>query len=108
PPADLILDNGQFYTPQGFQQAIAVRNGLIEVVGTTEGVRARRGDQTKVIDLQGATVLPGLHDMHVHPGGAGLNQLQCRFPQGLTPKQLTDTVAGCVKKHAKGEWVSGG
>jgi predicted amidohydrolase YtcJ len=108
PPADLILQNGQFYTPQGFRQAIAVRRGIIEVIGTSEAVNARRGTQTRVIDLQGATVLPGLHDMHVHPGGAGLGNLQCRFPQGLTPRQLTDTVAGCVKKKAKGEWVTGG
>jgi predicted amidohydrolase YtcJ len=108
PAADLILENGQFYTPHGFKEAIAVRNGLIDVVGTTDAVRARRDAHTKVIDLQGATVLPGLHDMHVHPGGAGLGNLQCRFPQGLTPKQLTDAVAGCVKKHAKGEWVVGG
>jgi predicted amidohydrolase YtcJ len=108
PSADLILENGQFYTPQGFKQAIAVRKGLIDAVGTTQAVRAHRGEQTKVIDLQGATVLPGLYDMHVHPGGAGLGNLQCRFPQGLKPKQLTDTVAGCVKKHAKGEWVVGG
>jgi predicted amidohydrolase YtcJ len=107
-PADLILENGQFYTPQGFKQAVAVRNGLIELIGTTEAVRARRGDRTQVIDLQGAAVLPGLHDMHVHPGGAGLGNLQCRFPQGLAPKQMMDTVAGCAKKKQKGEWISGG
>lgn len=107
-PADLILQNGQFYTPRGFRQAVAVRNGLIELVGTNEVVTARRGDRTQVIDLEGATVLPGLHDMHVHPGGAGLGNLQCRFPQGLSAKQLTDTVAGCVKKKSKGEWVAGG
>jgi predicted amidohydrolase YtcJ len=106
--ADLILENGQVYTPQGFKQSIAIRNGLIEALGTTESVRERRGERTQVIDLQGAAVLPGLHDMHVHPGGAGINNLLCRFPQGLSPKQLIDTVSGCVKKHAKGEWIAGG
>jgi predicted amidohydrolase YtcJ len=107
-PADLILENGQVYTPQGFKESIAIRSGLIEALGTTESVRERRGERTRVIDLQGAAVLPGLHDMHVHPGGAGINNLLCRFPQGLSPKQLIDTVSGCVKKHAKGEWIAGG
>jgi predicted amidohydrolase YtcJ len=107
-PADLILQNGQVYTPNGFKQAVAIRKGLIAYVGDAAGVAAHRGSATQTIDLQGATVLPGLHDMHVHPGGAGLTNLQCRFDQGLTSKQVTDAVAACIKKRAKGEWVAGG
>jgi predicted amidohydrolase YtcJ len=107
-PADLILQNGQIHTPGGFRQAIAVRKGLIAYVGDAAGAAALRGPATQTLDLQGAAVLPGLHDMHVHPGGAGLANLQCRFNQGLTAKQVTDAVAACVKKRAKGEWVNGG
>jgi predicted amidohydrolase YtcJ len=53
-------------------------------------------------------VVPGLHDMHVHPLFAGLAQAQCRFTQGSTPQQILDAVKACVAKRAKGEWVVGG
>jgi predicted amidohydrolase YtcJ len=107
-PADLILQNGQIYTPSGFKEAIAIRKGLIALVGDAQSAAAYRGAATQTIDLQGAAVLPGLHDMHVHPGGAGLGNLQCRFAQGLGPRQVTDAVAACVSKRAKGEWIAGG
>jgi predicted amidohydrolase YtcJ len=106
--ADLILCNGQIYTPQGWAEALAVRNGVIIAVGSNELVQRFHAPQTSVIDLGGDTVIPGLHDMHVHPMSAGLQQLACNFPQGSTAQQILDTVKGCVSKHAKGEWINGG
>jgi hypothetical protein len=106
--ADLILSNGQIYTPGGWEQALAVRKGVIIAVGNDESVRHFGAPQTRVIDLHGDTVVPGLHDMHVHPMSGGLQQLACNFPQGSLPQQILDTVRSCVGKHVRGEWVSGG
>jgi predicted amidohydrolase YtcJ len=106
--ADLILYGGQIYTPRGWAEAIAVRTGVIIAVGKNDAVLRLRAERTQVIDLNGDTVVPGLHDMHVHPMSGGMAQQGCNFPQGSSTQQIIDTVKGCVAKHAKGEWITGG
>lgn len=106
--ADLILHNGQIHTPDGWHSAVAVRDGVILAVGDDATALSLRETDTRVIDLAGATVLPGLHDLHVHPLGAGLNQLQCNFPQGSTPAVLLQTVRSCAGQQQPGAWISGG
>jgi len=106
--ADLILHNGEFYTPDGWQQAVAIRNGVIVALGADSDVMTLAGTNTQRLDLAGATVFPGLHDLHVHPMGAGLNQLQCNFPQGSSREQLLAAVAACVAERNDGEWITGG
>ena len=53
-------------------------------------------------------MLPGLHDMHVHPLMAGQTQLQCMFPQGSTEAAVVEAVRKCASAHGKGEWIVGG
>jgi predicted amidohydrolase YtcJ len=106
--ADLILFNGQIFNPRGWSEALAVRNGVIIAIGSNEFVQRFRVPQTRVIDLRGHTVVPGLHDMHVHPMSGGIQQLTCTFPQGSSPQQVLETVKGCVAKHSKGGWITGG
>ncbi|MFO1465479.1 MAG: hypothetical protein U1F35_03405 [Steroidobacteraceae bacterium] len=45
---------------------------------------AWQGPATHLLDLHGATVLPGLHDVHVHPLFGGMLQKQCLIEQGAT------------------------
>ena len=106
--ADTILTHGQFHTPDGWAEAAAIRRGVIIAIGDTAAVAHHKGPGTKVIDLQGATVLPGLHDMHVHPLDGGLNQLQCMFAQGSAQAVVVAAVRKCAAAHAKGEWIIGG
>jgi predicted amidohydrolase YtcJ len=107
--ASLILTNGQICTETGTAEAIAIeKHGVILAVGEADTVAQYKGPDTKVVDLAGDTVLPGLHDIHVHPMGAGLEQAQCNFPQGSTLKKIQETVAECVKEKKKGEWITGG
>jgi hypothetical protein len=106
--ADLILQGGEIRTPAGWVRAMAVRDGVIVAVGDAASVAALRGTSTQVIDLAGATVLPGLHDMHVHPQGGGSGQQQCRFPQGSTLEIVQDALAACVAERDSGEWITGG
>jgi hypothetical protein len=106
--ADLILHGGEFYTPDGWAQAIAIQNGVIIAVGDEAEVNAMREDHTRMLDLNGAAVFPGLNDLHVHPTGAGMSQLQCRFPQGSTKQQIITAVRACAEQRADGEWITGG
>lgn len=107
-PADLILDNGRIRTATGWAEAMAVRQGVIVAVGDRTAIRAHAGSNTEVIDLRGAPVLPGLHDMHGHPMNAGLQELECRIRQGSPLAALQAAVAACAAARRPGEWISGG
>ena len=104
--ADLILTGGEIYTAAGWAEAMAIQRGVIVAVGDDATIRSRAGARTEVIDLGGAAVLPGLHDMHVHPGGGG-NQ-GCGFPQGSPLEVVQETIAACVADRQPGEWITGG
>ena len=106
--ADLILRGADVYTPGGWAEALAIQDGVIIAVGDRAEVDALGGERTRVVNLVGATILPGLHDLHVHPLGAGLMQRQCLFPQGSAPAQIAATVRECAERRADGEWIVGG
>ncbi len=108
-PAGLILTNGAVHAAEGTVEAVAIApDGVIIAVGTSRSIDRYRGSSTQVIDLQGDSVLPGFHDMHVHPMGAGLREKQCMFPQGSNLKIIQDTIAACVAERSPGDWISGG
>jgi predicted amidohydrolase YtcJ len=69
PHADTILMNGGIVTVDrefSIKQALAIKDGRIIATGSSAEVGAHRGPRTRVIDLQGRTVLPGLQDSHIH------------------------------------------
>jgi len=73
-PADTVLVNGHVLTVDASSstaQAVAIAAGKFVAVGTNTAVRALAGPSTKVIDLHGQTVVPGLADGHVHDAGGG-------------------------------------
>ena len=107
-PADTILLGGQVYTPGGWAQAVAVRDGLIVAVGDAGAVEPFKGATSKIVDLKGATVLPGLHDMHAHVQMAGLQQYSCGFPYGAKPAEIAARVKQCAAKAKPGDWIVGG
>jgi predicted amidohydrolase YtcJ len=75
-PPDTILINGKILTADSrfsIQEALAVRDGRILALGTTASVRKLAGPQSRVIDLHGRTVIPGLIDSHMHAIRAALS-----------------------------------
>jgi predicted amidohydrolase YtcJ len=74
--ADVILHRGLFTTldrSNPTASAVAIKDGLFTAVGTDREVIKLRGPSTKVIDLRGRRVLPGLIDNHLHIIRGGLN-----------------------------------
>ncbi len=68
-PADLLLLNGYVYTADAQRsvvEAVAVNDGLISAVGSSADMQSLQGPETRVIDLAGRMMLPGLHDSHIH------------------------------------------
>jgi predicted amidohydrolase YtcJ len=73
---DTILINGKVLTVDAnfsIQEAIAIQDTKISGVGRTANIRKLAGPKTRVIDLQGRTVIPGLIDSHLHGIRAGLS-----------------------------------
>jgi predicted amidohydrolase YtcJ len=73
---DTILMNGKILTVDAnftIAQALAIREGKISAVGTSVEVRRMAGPATRVIDLAGRTVIPGLIDSHMHAIRAALS-----------------------------------
>ena len=75
PAADVVLINGKVITlddASSILQAIAIRDGRVLAVGSDEEIQKRTDARTKIIDLGGRTVVPGLMDSHIHALRAGL------------------------------------
>ena len=75
-PADLLLVNGRIATQddrQSFVDALAIKDGRIYATGDAATVMAYRGAATRVVELNGRTVIPGLIDSHSHPIRGGLS-----------------------------------
>jgi predicted amidohydrolase YtcJ len=109
-PGTLIFTNGNIYTGSDRQpnaQAIAVRNDRIVYVGTAAGAKQYQGANTRVIDLHGATVLPGLTDAHYHFIGVGAREMNLNL-EGITNLQdFLAKVKTRVDQAKPDEWVTG-
>ena len=104
-PAEMILVNGNVITVDDAQpraQAVAIADGRILAVGTDAEVRAHETAATRVIDLGGRTVVPGLADNHFHSagGGAGVDMSGAR-----TLAEVLSAIAAAVREAAPGAVV---
>jgi predicted amidohydrolase YtcJ len=108
-PAVLLLTGGKVHTPGGIAEAMAVdADGVILAVGSASEVSALKTGSTRVVELAGASVLPGFHDVHVHPVFGGILEKQCKIAQGAALEAIQARVKECVAKAAPGEWITGG
>ena len=73
--ADLIFINGRIATinnNQNFVSSVAIKDGIFIAVGNNDDSLSYKGEKTKIIDLNGRTVIPGLNDSHLHIIRGGL------------------------------------
>src|SRR3954451_4189354 len=106
--ADLILHGGKILTVDNKStvvQAIAIKEGRIAAVGTDKDILAReKGAQTRLVDLRGKTVLPGLNDAHVHTLSAGLSEFREPLPPLGSIADIQDYIKTRALVTPKGEW----
>jgi predicted amidohydrolase YtcJ len=107
--ADVILTNGKVLTgdaPFTVQQALAVRDGKIAAVGTSAQIRKMAGAQTKVIDLGGRTVIPGLIDSHMHAiRAASFFATESNWAGVKSLQEALERIRESAKNKKPGEWV---
>lgn len=103
--SDLILTNGRIYTAGAgkWAEAIAITGEKIEKVGTAATVMATRTANTKVVDLGGRMVIPGITDDHTHIwfGSLALNSFNFSTPElNITPEANRDLFIAKIKEYA--------
>ncbi len=88
---DTLLIHGHIYTGSAqrpWAQALSIQDGRIEAIGSDAEIRPRRSARTRVIDLHGRTVIPGIVDSHMHMlyGAYALHGLNLSTPEAsVTP-----------------------
>jgi predicted amidohydrolase YtcJ len=108
--ADLILKNGNVVTVDAAKpkaQAVAVANGRIAAVGSDAEVKKLQGPNTQVIDLGGATVVPGFIEGHGHFMMLGRAKTQLDLTRAKSWDEIVAQVAAAAKVAKKGEWIIG-
>ena len=104
---DIVLVNGKIVTVDDrftIAQALAIKGERILKVGTTAEVEALRGPQTRVIDLAGRTVIPGLIDNHAHWVRAAEHD-ELRFDGVTSRQQALKMLADRVHSVPAGQWI---
>jgi len=108
--ADLVLRNGVVHTMDSRRPgaaAVAVAGNTIAAVGTDAEVASLVGPATRVIDLGGATVVPGFKESHGHLLGIGHARLTVDLVGTRSYQEVIDRVAAAREGRRLGEWIVG-
>ena len=90
-------------------EAVAVKDGFITAVGKAEELLLTKSDNTEVVDLAGATMIPGLQDSHVHIAELGQILSQINLIDIETPEEVVKKIQQYVEDNQvkEGEWIVG-
>jgi predicted amidohydrolase YtcJ len=108
--ADTVFTNGNVYTvneraPRA--EAIAVKGDRIIFVGSNNDAKKYIGSRTRVVDLKGQTVVPGLTDAHCHLSGIGEREMTFNLEGVTSLDEFLARVKERVARAKPGEWVTG-
>jgi len=109
-PADIVFKNGNIYTVnerQPHAEAIAVKAGKIIFVGSNNDAKAYEARGTRIVDLHGDTVVPGMTDSHYHLMGVGEREMTLNLEGTTSLEDFLAKVKAHVDRAKPGEWVTG-
>ncbi len=113
--ADTVFKNGKVYTvnpANDVVEAVAIKDGKIIALGSDDSVASRIDASTRVIDLQGKMLMPGLIDAHIHPSGGGRFLSACSLDyKPLTVDQILSKLTSCLdnmKDEPADRWLQAG
>ncbi|HKK46827.1 MAG TPA: amidohydrolase [Balneolaceae bacterium] len=110
---DLILLDGKIFTAdttKPWAQAVAIKDDKIEAVCRDDSVRQLAGSDTKIIDLKGHVLVPGLTDAHVHPvpdDGSVSVIFDKKVGRDPTKKELKEALLIAIRKASPGQVIEG-
>lgn len=106
--ADIIVLNGKVLTVDAkFSRAsaVAIKDGIFVGVGSDAEIRTWAGPQTRTIDAEGKTVIPGLIESHVHATGAARGEALQPFRQLHSIGEIQEWVRQRVNENRPGTWI---
>jgi predicted amidohydrolase YtcJ len=109
-PADLVITNARIYTvhpTRPVADAMAVRDGRVAFVGSERGALALRGSNTRVVDLDGSTVIPGITDAHAHLLNLGTSLRTVDLVGTSSYEEVIARVAAKARELPGGTWILG-
>ena len=108
-PADIVLRNGKIITVDrdfSIKEAVAIKDGRFLAVGSERDIRLLTGPRTRVVDLGGRTVIPGLIDSHIHATAAGITwDNELRWEQTRSLADGLTLIASAVSRRPAGQWI---
>ncbi len=107
-PADTILVDGKIaILDEAFTivEALAIRDGKVAAIGTSKEIGQLRGGGTRVIDLDGKTVLPGFYDSHLHVRADPPRSVNLGGARSV--EEIQERVRKKAVELGPGEWVTG-
>ncbi len=108
--AEVVFVGGQVVRsalPTVVDEAVAWRDGRILAIGSRRQVEAVIGPQTRVVELEGATVVPGLVDAHGHVLSLGFSLRRVSLRDTVTYDQLINRVAKEASQRPADSWIFG-
>ena len=108
---NIIFKNASVYTvnkKQPWASSVVVQNEKIIFVGSDEEASAFTNKNSQIIDLNKKMILPGFHDIHVHPVHGGVTFLQCNLTDIRGIDNLLSKIKNCAEEKGPNEWVLGG
>ena len=108
--ADLIIENGIIYTMNDLNpliEAVAIKNGKIIGIGSKNDIKPFKSKNTKILDLEGYTMTPGLIVGHGHFMGLGYSKMRLDLSTAANYNELVNMVADAVSDAKPGEWILG-
>ena len=109
--SNLILINAKIYTvneQKPWAEAVVIDDGKIIFVGDNQKALQHKNNNSQIKNMQGKMILPGFHDIHVHPVHAGVTYLQCNLSDIRGLENLLRMIKFCTKNNTNNDWVLGG
>ena len=109
-PADFVVLGGTIHTfePIGETvEALAARGQYIVALGTQDEIRPLIGQETEVLDLEGAVAYPGVHAPANNLKESGKDQMQLKLQGAATWQEIVEQVAMAASETPEGQWIFG-
>ena len=108
---EIVFHNGRIYTVKAAQpwaEAIFIKNGVIQYVGTSDEALSMAASDASTIDLNGGFMMPGIHDVHLHPLEAASENFKFTVNENVSdPENYVNAIITADASNSGTDWLLG-